>query len=199
MADVINSTEFYPAGEREKPIVVNILKESFENDPLVNWLLEKSKRENKLEIMANYIVDESLDKGQVYLSNDNRGAALWHTEKKSKFSLSFIQRNVMFFFKLGLKTVFRDFLFMKNAHRHFPLNSRFFYLYLIGVLPSSQGQGIASKLMSPVFEYCRLNKVPVYLETANTRNVSIYENKGFELIGKSNMGNITAHFMCKRK
>ncbi len=191
----INSSEIRLANRNDKPIVVKILTESFKNDPHINWLLEKTSNKDKLAIIINYVVDEAFSKGTIYITNDNLGAAMWLSEKEEKITIEYIQRNLSFLFKLGLKTVIRNLKSVKISHDHFPLNKQFCYLYLIGVMPEGQGQGIASKLMNPVLESCKLNGIPVFLETANIKNVEIYKKKGFGLTDCNKTSSTSIYFM----
>jgi GNAT superfamily N-acetyltransferase len=191
----IKNSEIHLANRSDKSIVVKIIMESFKNDPHINWLLEKSRYKNKLEVIANYVVDETYDVGNIYLTKDKMGVALWHSEKKENFSLRYIRRNLSFLFKLGISTVIRNLKSLKISHDHFPFNKPFCYLYLIGVVPEGQGKGIASKLMNPVLDECRLNNIPVFLETANHRNVEIYKKKRFVLIDCYQTNSTTIHYM----
>ena len=87
----------------------------------------------------------------------------------------------MFFTDIGLISIIRILYNEKFTHQQYPKRKRFFHLYLIGVLPECQGKGYASKLMNPILGKMTENSIPVYLETANTNNVKIYEKKGFKV------------------
>jgi ribosomal protein S18 acetylase RimI-like enzyme len=52
---------------------------------------------------------------------------------------------------------------------------------MIGVLPEAQGKGVASTLMNPMLQSMTEKSIPVFLETANLRNVDIYKKKGFKV------------------
>ena len=56
------------------------------------------------------------------------------------------------------------------------------YLWVLGVDPSSQGQGIGGKLIEPVLARSDDEGVPCYLETQLERNVAFYERRGFEIV-----------------
>ena len=191
----IRNSEIRMADRNDKPTVVKILTEAFKHDPHITWLLEKTKHKNKLEIIINYVVDETYNKGIIYLTSDNLGVALWHSEKKEKFTFEYVKRNLSFLFKLGIRTVIRNLKSVKISHNHFPLKHPYCYLYLIGVLPEGQGMGLASKLINPVLENCKLNYIPVFLETANPRNVEIYKKKGFASIDCFNTNSTSIYFM----
>jgi predicted acetyltransferase len=52
---------------------------------------------------------------------------------------------------------------------------------MIGVLPEAQRKGLASTLMNPMLQSMKEKSIPVFLETANLRNVDIYKKKGFKV------------------
>jgi GNAT superfamily N-acetyltransferase len=191
----LSSTDIRLAIPSEKPIIVKILTESFKYDPHINWLLEKTKNKNKLSILINYVVDETFNKGAIFLTRDNLGTALWHTEKKETVNFEFIFRNLHFLFHTGVSCVIRNLRSLNVSHKHFPANQPYCYLYMIGVLPEGQGKGLASKLMNPVIDYCNKAQIPVYLETANPINVEIYKKKGFTLIDSVKTASTRINYM----
>lgn len=57
------------------------------------------------------------------------------------------------------------------------------YLSLIGVDPSRQGEGLGAALLQAGLERCDAEGLPAYLESSSPRNVPLYERHGFEVIG----------------
>lgn len=53
------------------------------------------------------------------------------------------------------------------------------YLFVIGVEPECQGQGVGSALLQPMLERADGEGMPVYLETHNASNVGFYRKHGF--------------------
>jgi ribosomal protein S18 acetylase RimI-like enzyme len=183
------------ASYNDKDTVVEILSTSFINDPHVNWLIEESKNKNKLKILIEYVFGESLDRGEIYLSDDNKAAVLWNTEKKGKVSFEFIKRNLQFLFQVGLKSTIRALKTDKIIYNFYPKKQPYCQLYLIGVLPDGQGKGLASSLMNPMIENMKTRAIPMHLETANPRNVEIYRKKGFSIINTMQFGKNTLYWM----
>jgi ribosomal protein S18 acetylase RimI-like enzyme len=68
-----------------------------------------------------------------------------------------------------------------HIHNNFRKYPRSCHLYIIGVLPEAQGKGLASTLMNPMLQRMKEKSIPVFLETANLRNVDIYKKKGFKI------------------
>jgi len=190
-----NNNELILANYSDKPLIVKILTDTFKNDPCLNWLIEKVSKKNKLEIIVNYVVDETLCTGNIFFTHDKKAVALWKNENTEKFTFKFIKRNISFLFKMGIKCVVKNLKMGNLSHVHFPRDSKYYYLYMIGVLNEAQGNGLASKLMNPILKYCQSENIPVFLETANPRNVEIYKKKGFVITDTFNEKNISINYM----
>ena len=193
--EIQKNGELILASMKDKQLIVNILTESFQHDPCLNWLVEKVTNKNKLNVIVNYVVDETLCNGDVYFTKDKNAVVLWKNENQEKFSFQFIKRNLSFLFQMGIKSVIKNLKMGNVSHKHFPKSSQYYYLYMIGVLNDAQGKGLASKLMNPILEKSRLKNVPVFLETANPMNVDIYKKKGFGIIDTFKEQNILIHYM----
>ena len=185
------------ATENDETKVVNILCNSFKTDPHIAWMLEKSKYPNKLEAIMTYVFRQTLNVGTIYLTEDETATALWTSEKKEKINFEFIKRNLSFLFKVGLKTVVRILTNESFTYKQFPKNEKYTHLYIIGVLPESQGKGYASSLMNPILYETEQKSEPVFLETANLKNVQIYIKKGFETYNKWFNNGIELYYMRK--
>jgi GNAT superfamily N-acetyltransferase len=56
------------------------------------------------------------------------------------------------------------------------------YLWVLGVDPPRQGQGVGSALLQPVLARADGEGLPCYLETQKERNVPFYQKHGFEVV-----------------
>jgi ribosomal protein S18 acetylase RimI-like enzyme len=59
------------------------------------------------------------------------------------------------------------------------------YLWVIGVAPAHQGQGVAGRLMRPVFDKADRDEMRCYLETHKEANVAIYQRYGFRVASQT--------------
>ena len=169
-------------------LIENILLVSFKNDPHVNWLLEESKNKFKLKVLIDYVVHQTLRRGEMYLSDDNNAVALWDFERNEKLSFHYIWRNLAFLTQIGIESVVRIVKSEAHVHNNFRKCPRYCHLYMIGVLPEAQGKGLASALMNPMIQRMKEKSIPVFLETANPRNVDIYKKKGFNIFETLTIG-----------
>ena len=161
-------------------LIKSILLVSFKNDPHLTWLLEESKNKFKLNVLIDYVVHQSLRRGEIYLTDDNNAVALWDFERNEKMSLHYVCRNLAFLIRIGIKSVVRIVKSEAHVHNTFRKYPRYCHLYMIGVVPEAQGKGLASSLMNPMIRRMKEESIPLFLETANRRNVDIYKKKGFE-------------------
>ena len=61
------------------------------------------------------------------------------------------------------------------------------YFYSLAVSPSRQNKGEASKLVRPLMQFWKDNNQTCYLETLNSRNVSIYQHFDYKLVSTTNI------------
>jgi len=193
--EIQNNNDLILASRKDKKLIISILTEAFQYDPCLNWLIENVRNKNKLKLIVDYVVDETLCTGHIYFTNDKKAVVLWKNENQEKFSFQFIKRNLSFLFKMGIKCVIKNLKMGNVSHTYFPKNSRYYYLYMIGVLNEAQGKGLASKLINPILQDSKLKNIPVFLETANPINVEIYKKKGFEIIDTFIEKNILINYM----
>jgi GNAT superfamily N-acetyltransferase len=62
------------------------------------------------------------------------------------------------------------------------------YLPFIAVDPAYQGKGHGDSLMAYALARCDGDKLPAYLESTNSRNMSLYRRHGFEALGTIQVG-----------
>lgn len=58
------------------------------------------------------------------------------------------------------------------------------YLFNLSVKKDAQGKGIATKLLTPMLQFCDEERTVAYLETNKDENVAIYQHYGFDLMSE---------------
>jgi ribosomal protein S18 acetylase RimI-like enzyme len=66
---------------------------------------------------------------------------------------------------------------MRKRHPHY----RHWYLWMLGVSPERQGQGVGSALLKALSARAEADRVPCYLETDKASSVKIYERHGYRV------------------
>lgn len=186
------------ADKKDSDRLVDIICSSFVNDPCFRWMIGQKNFEKKIYFLADYLVEETLAKGEVFIGPTGDAAALWQSEKKERLSLAVIFRNLKFLFNMGLPTVWRSLKLLKLKYAQISNQNPYLYLACIGVMPSGQGKGLAKALLDPVLADAENSGRDVYLETANPLNVNIYKKRGFEIIDEVDLSEIKITFMVKR-
>ena len=72
--------------------------------------------------------------------------------------------------------------FMGQVEEFHPTDPHW-YLPIIGVDVTKQGQGYGSALLRHALERCDRDRLPAYLEASSPLNKSLYERHGFEALG----------------
>jgi len=103
--------------------------------------------------------------------------------------------NLAFLIRIGIKSVIRIVKLEAHIHNKFREYPRYCHLYMIGVLPEAQGKGLASTVMNPMVQRMKEKSIPVFLETANLRNVDIYKKKGFKVFETLTIGDHNVFLM----
>ena len=120
----------------------------------------------------------------VFISTDLCGTALWLPPgvQPDAAALEKVFRDTV---KPGhLDDLLATFEKMDQSH---PKEAHW-YLPMIGVDPRAQGKGIGAELMRHGVARCDRDRALAYLETANPRNIPLYERFGFEAMPSFQVG-----------
>ena len=72
-----------------------------------------------------------------------------------------------------------------------------YYLEWLGVDPQYQGQGLGSALLKTVLQKADQETIPTYLETAQPRNLPLYQRLGFRTFCEKTILGIPVYFMWR--
>jgi len=168
--------------------MVQVLAHSFEEDPLVSFILPNSKTRVKtvakfframgrLNIRAN----SAFGAGEPL-----QGVAIWNFPNKPEASAA--PKDLLTFLPLlfssyiigaqRARAVFRQ---IEANHKKYA-NEPHFYLDNLGVLASARGRGLSSKLIRPFLDMADSQKAIAYTDTVTKANVPLYQHFGFELV-----------------
>jgi ribosomal protein S18 acetylase RimI-like enzyme len=163
-----------------------LLARAFHDDPVYRLTMsDEGKRASALTWLFERVVRYCILYGHTFTTPRLEGIAGWLPPGHSKLTLGRIIRSGLHAtpLKLGLPAYRRFDTYMTYADKlHARLAPRsHWYLWVIGVEPACQGQGIGSKLLRPILARADADGVPCYLETEGERNVRFYEKHGFKV------------------
>ena len=69
---------------------------------------------------------------------------------------------------------------MEANHPHDP----HLYLFVVGVDPRRQGQGLGEGILAPSLAHCDATGTSAYLESSNPRNIGFYQRLGFHTVSE---------------
>lgn len=158
---------------------------AFATDPMTRWSLRDAR--TYLAVMPDLIRAfgaRAYDSDSAYASADFGGVALWLPPgvEPDVEALGRLVRNN------ADPAILSDVDAIFEAMAHYHPEMPHWYLPLIGVDPTRQGQGIGDALMRHALARCDREGAPAYLESSNPRNIPLYQRHGFEVLGTIQTG-----------
>ncbi|MFD4621401.1 GNAT family N-acetyltransferase [Streptomyces sp. NPDC058475] len=170
------------AGEGDRGLVVRLLDEAFQGDPVSGWVFpdEAHRRATHHKLMAAFL-DVTLAEGRVDLVEDGAACALWlsvtadeHADEEGPAHLrEAVDPENERVELIGRLTA--DIHPAARAHE---------YLWMIAVAPERQGEGLGAALIQSVLDRCDREGLPAYLEASSARSRKLYERLGFDDVGR---------------
>ena len=165
-----------------------VLARAFLDDPAWLWAIpEDDSRARVLPWFFRAATRYGLRFGEVRATGRNvEGVAILLPPKRARLhSLSLARAGLWLMpFKVGLGA-FSRFLTMRRTleERHkLDVPPQHWYVWLLGVDPPHQGQGVGSALLRSVTARADRDGVPCYLDTTRERNLTFYRRHGFEVV-----------------
>lgn len=171
------------AGQGDRDLVVRLLDSAFQDDPVSGWVFpgDEYRRATHHRLMAAF-ADIVLEAGRIDMTEDGSACALWlptpaggheaDDEGPAQVRAAVDPDNERV-----------ELIARLTAGIH-PTDRAHEYLWMIGVRPGRQGEGIGSALMGAVLDRCDHEGTPAYLEASSERSRKLYERLGFDLLGR---------------
>ena len=173
------------AAPADREHVIEILTASFDANPAVNdTVVPGPGRELKMRGLMEYLVDTAFSKKGVYITDDRSGAILMYDPvvHPNTFSDTFRQLRLV---NRCIGWSRLNYISSKDKKmRAFRPDAPHYYLSMIGTLPSAQGKGIGSQMISFIQDLAKKESKSIYLETSVPKNVEMYLRKGFVTHGE---------------
>lgn len=166
-----------------------ILAHAFNDEPIFRYFAREQEqaRINAIKLLAKITLRYSQPYNHIYTTtNDLKGIAVWIPP--GRFPLNnfrLLQLGLYALpFKLRLsrlKQLLSLFFTIEEHHKH-DIPQAHWYLFMLGVSPTYQRQGIGSLLLQPVLHQADGDGLPCYLETSTTGGLRFYQRHGFEVV-----------------
>jgi ribosomal protein S18 acetylase RimI-like enzyme len=163
----------------------SLLTQAFINDPLYTAVLpDAGRRQKALMWLHERVIQYCAFYGIIHTLPSMEGVACWLPPGQTEITLTRIVKTGLFAmpYYLGLFPFFRfnSYMNVSDALRKKHAPEAFWYLWVLGVDPSSQGHGFGNKLIQPILERADSERTACYLETENKQNLGFYETLGFQ-------------------
>ena len=176
------------AGEGDRELIVRLLDEAFQDDPVSGWVFPgaEDRRAKHPGLMAAF-TDIVLAAGRSDVMEDGTACALWlsvpadegHGDRDgdAEDEGPTLVREAVDPDNERIEAIGR-----LTAAIH-PTARAHEYLWMIGVAPGRQGEGLGTALIGAVLDRCDREGLPAYLEASSARSRRLYERLGFEPAG----------------
>jgi ribosomal protein S18 acetylase RimI-like enzyme len=170
------------AQRKQVDVVAQILGEAFSDDPVTKWISPNVRwMHSYFCVLYKHFF---LPYGEVYLTQDASGAALWLPPQRTMRQFPvlrsieilggiFSTSGASAALRSMMTAVYFDFHHLKEPH---------YYLHAIGVRKKRTENGLGTRLIQEVLTRCDHESVPAYLENTNIRNMAFYQRLGFKVI-----------------
>ncbi|MGX1913799.1 GNAT family N-acetyltransferase [Streptomyces phaeochromogenes] len=173
------------AGEADREAVIRLLDEAFQNDPVSSWVFPDAEhRRLRHPLLMGAFVDAVLAEGYVDVTEDGSACALWLSvptepaEEDDEDGPAQLRKDV------DPENERVELIGRLTAGIH-PEGRAHEYLWMIGVAPGRQGEGLGGALVQHVLDRCDDEGVAAYLEASSARSRGLYERLGFEFTGSA--------------
>lgn len=170
-----------------KAQAVDVLARAFLADPMYTSLIpDAGERAQSLRWLWSGLLAYCLRYGEVYTTAAVQGVACWLPPGQTNVTLwrtlrtgMALPRAMMRFSKEARRRTLALLAYVDGLHAE--ITESHWYLWVLGVDPDAQGQGIGGRLITPVLARADASATACYLETETEPNVAFYERRGFEV------------------
>ncbi|MFF8937174.1 GNAT family N-acetyltransferase [Streptomyces paradoxus] len=171
------------AGEGDRELIVRLLDEAFQDDPVSGWVFPGAddRRAKHPRLMAAF-TDIVLAVGRIDVTEDGSACALWLPVPADEGHDAEDEGPAQVREAVDPDNERVERVGRLTAAIH-PTGRAHEYLWMIGVAPGRQGEGLGTALIETVLDRCDREGLPAYLEASNARSRDLYGRLGFEPAG----------------
>ncbi|MGW1870085.1 GNAT family N-acetyltransferase [Streptomyces mauvecolor] len=173
------------AERSDEAAAVRILDAAFIDDPVSSWVLPDAARRREVHHrLMEAFCRLSFAEGHVDITEDGAAVALWidvPAEPHEPQDGDDGPAQLRAFVDPDNERVEQIAHLMAGIH---PQGRAHAYLWMVGVVPDRQGEGLGAALITSVLERCDREGLPAYLEASSERSPHLYRRLGFAPLGE---------------
>ena len=179
-----------------------VLAASFFDYPMFTFYFpDKSRRARYLPWYFQRILNVAQHYGEIYVTADLSGVIFTLPPTHNKISLWEYAQNGFCLtpFILGLRNYTRSMkceAFVHQTREKIMKDRQHYYLWGVAVGPHTKRTGVGSRLLNFIFEKASKEKMPIYLETHDEKNVPYYQKHNFDLMKSAHIPEYDLPFWC---
>ncbi len=156
---------------------IEILIDGFLDNPLNIWMFqEDSTRAEALESWFHFWVDFYGDNGRLDVTDEADGAALWATPEAPGLNEDSIGPLIEIIRRYNGD---RTGVVLGGFAGLSPPKEPHWYLNAIAARRGERARGVGAQLLEPYIDRSNRERIGIYLESSNPRNLSFYRRHGF--------------------
>jgi ribosomal protein S18 acetylase RimI-like enzyme len=184
------------AMESDEARVIDSLKLAFAADPAVRWVWpDPQKYLSHFSTFARAFGGKAFANKSAHYVGNYSGAALWLPPN----IYPDVDQVISLLQDTGSDEAKKDGPEIFEKMNGFHPNEPHWHLPLLGVDPLHHGKGLGSVLLQHALAICDHDNKYAYLESSNSRNISLYKRYGFELLGTIQVNTSPSIFPMLRK
>lgn len=179
-----------------------VLAAAFMEYPMFTFYFPDPQRRTRyLPWYFKNILNTALRYGLVYTTPGIKGVIFTLPPGHTKISLwEYILSGFLLTpFVLGFRNYKRSMEcedFVSDTQVRIMKNRPHYYLWGLAVNPNQKAQGIGTALLKPLLAQADAQKMPIYLETHDEKNVRYYQKYGFDLVDSTSIQKYQLQIWC---
>ncbi|MFJ5113179.1 GNAT family N-acetyltransferase [Streptomyces sp. NPDC088551] len=182
------ATDFscHPASREERDEIVSVYRESFDDDPVFQWLFpDRETRKPLLEEFFDVMVDHTFAHGGSVLQTMDYGAVSMYFPPDAVEQPREIRDRLLDTLRRELgpqcdKPVHLLTMLEASHPRDLPPH---YYGTFVAARPRHQGHGLGTRLKKSLFAMADKDRAGAYAEASSPRNLALYERLGQRRLG----------------
>ena len=182
----------------DRASVIATFAASFHDDPVMTFIFpDEADRRLRLPRLMAILYDGDGAHGARFVTRGGEAATLWRAPGQGALRWPEKLRHGLPWLHAAGLALPRALAVSAASDAAHPAEPHW-YLHIVGCRPEAQGRGFGSAAIAPGLARADADGVAAYLETANARNLPLYERLGFEVTHEWRVPNGPHHWSLLR-